>query len=212
MHNPSVTAPPRLLPSLLSLALLAGCATTGQPAPALDEAQACATGTPCKGYIMGLLPAFERVAVDGSEQGQKAAEVLKYSLKPSGEGGLCQGEVWRSKARVSVYRLYDGVNAREKGRWWSFAPPEGSAEQYRSAYEICPEWNTFTQAVVCQLPASTLIAVGPGQSATCKQSPACLQASPANQVFIPDPNLLQECVSAPWSFPTSAPTAAGAAK
>jgi hypothetical protein len=188
-----------LLSSLLGL-LLAGCATVGQPPPPAPG-QACTAGASCIGFIMGLPPAFERVPVDGSPAGQQAAQVLAQAVKPAGQGGLCAGEVWRVKSTVSVYRLYDGVNARERGRWWAFNPPEGSLELYRVAYEICPEWNTFTQAIVCQLPKDMLIAVGPGQSATCTTGASCLPHSPANQVFIPTPDLLENCVTAPWSFP-----------
>lgn len=157
---------------------------------------------------MTMPPTFEKV-----EDPAVVSSVLnKYVLGTPGKGGLCQGEVWRAKVPVTVYRLQNMTTETKYGYWWAFAPPQGTADDYRRDYVICPEWNSFTQIIVCQLKAGSLVAVGPGQSATCKSAEgaeSCLAASSANQVNTDWTKNLEGCVTAPYSFPASREPQAG---
>lgn len=151
---------------------------------------------------MTMPPTFEKV-----EDPAVVTSVLNsYVLSPPGKGGLCAGEVWRAKSPVTVYRLQNTTTSGTLGYWWAFGPPQGTADGYRRDYVICPEWNSFTQIVVCQLKVGSLVAVGPGQSATCKSkegAESCLVPSASNQVNTDWNKNLEGCVTALYSFPAS---------
>jgi hypothetical protein len=56
------------------------------------------------------------------------------------------------------------------GQWWSYDPPRGTLQAYRSDYEICVAWNDLTHVATCTLKKGAVVAVGPGNSvsaATC---------------------------------------------
>jgi hypothetical protein len=184
---PVLTRHSSLLACLLSLALLAGCAPL-VPSSAPERQAAGSLGDAvCQGDIMPLLPGFEKV---------ENPTLLTEALGQPGEGKLCRGEVWRAIAvEVSVYRLQDEGGEKSFGRWWTFAPPEGTKAAYRENYDICETWgNPLTQAAVCRLPKGAVVVVGPGQSAKCDVKKT-LPASSTNQVFIPQETLgkLKDC-------------------
>jgi hypothetical protein len=103
---------------------------------------------------------------------------------------------------VSIYRLQDEGGEKSFGRWWAFAPPEGTKVTYRENYDICETWgNPLTQAAICRLPKGAVVVVGPGQSVKCDAQKA-LPASPTNQVFIPQETLgkLKDCKIGPLNW------------
>jgi hypothetical protein len=176
-----------LLACLFSIALLAGCAPLVSPSASERQAAGSLGDAECRGDIMPLLPGFEKV---------ENPTLLTEALGQPGEGKLCRGEVWRAIAvEVSVYRLQDEGGEKSFGRWWAFAPPEGTKAAYRENYDICETWgNPLTQAAVCRLPKGAVVVVGPGQSAKC-DAKKTLPASSTNQVFIPQETLgkLKDC-------------------
>lgn len=116
------------------------------------------------------------------------AALLQRALGQPGKGGLCQGQVYRTKknTRVIVYRAWNSTNPNSQmGNWWAFHRPEGSVSQYRSDYEICYQWSPLDKMTHCTLKADTKVVVGTGQSAVC--SPYLLYpASTQTQIYIKD--------------------------
>ena len=56
------------------------------------------------------------------------------------------------------------------GQWWSYDPPRGTREAYRSDYEILRGLERFTHVAACTLKKGAVVAIGPGNSvsaATC---------------------------------------------
>jgi hypothetical protein len=148
---------------------------------------------------MTMPPTFEKV----TDSSVVVSVLNAYVIGTPGKGELCVGEVWRVKSPVTVYRLQNFSTDGKLGYWWALGPPQGTADDYRRDYVICPEWNAFTQIVVCQLKVGALVAVGPGQSATCTApdgAKSCLAASAINQLNTDWKNNLEGCVSALYSF------------
>ncbi|MEW6344856.1 MAG: hypothetical protein AB1704_29760 [Pseudomonadota bacterium] len=113
-------------------------------------------------------------------------DMLKTVLQPAGKGGLCEAKVLQVQQPLTVYRVWDSRNLNSQyGRWWSFTPPAGPVNTYRTDNAICPEWSALNQVTQCHLKVGAKIAVGPGQSAQCPSGNVYPQ-SPANQVFVPN--------------------------
>ena len=122
---------------------------------------------------------------------------LTGALKQPGEGGLSEALVVRLTADIPVYRMWSGPDKKDSrgntnrvGQWWSYDAPTGTQAEYRTAYEICEDWNELTLVVTCTLKAGAVVAIGPGQSvsaATCGDETG-KEEYPANpgawQVFV----------------------------
>ena len=96
--------------------------------------------------------------------------LLGRALGQPGEGELCQGQVYKTKANtaVTIFRAWNSTNpTSEFGSWWAFHRPEGRVSQYRSDYEICYQWSPLDTLTRCTLDASVSVVVGTGQSARC---------------------------------------------
>lgn len=100
-----------------------------------------------------------------------ARAVVGSAVKPAGQGGVSAAIVVRITTDIPVYRLWNGPdkkNARgdtnRLGGWWSYDAPKGTADKYRSDYEICQGWNDLTWVATCTLKAGAVVAIGPGQS------------------------------------------------
>jgi hypothetical protein len=167
-----------LMTMALSLMVGAGCSVARRHCGSARCAVDCCTPGPHG--VMPIPPDFE--------------EVISPSVR--GKGGLSTFAVWRVKIPVRVYRLFGG-NAPAHGRHWTFAAPEGTAEQVRATYGVCKEFNDLTAIVACELPKGALVAVGPGQSVVCKDG-LIFAASPANQVVVFDTKELEKCVTKVW--------------
>lgn len=127
---------------------------------------------------------------------------LAGALKQPGEGGLSAALVVRLTADVPVYRMWSGPDKKDSrgntnrlGQWWSYDRPTGTQASYRTAYEICEDWNELTWVVTCTLKAGAVVTIGPGQSvsaATCGDETGKEQY-PAN------PDAWQVFVSKAWT-------------
>ncbi len=161
----------------------------------------CPAVTSCAPMI-AVPPVFERITDPA-----RVAKILnpKWVLQKPGEGGICSGQVWHYKGPtpVTLYRLQDTRDDGGFGYWWTLSPPAASAEDIRRDNVICPEWNSMSQVVMCQVKLGAVLAVGPGQSQTCGKEPGsqyCLPASPVIQVNI-DPKFVENCTYAPFLAP-----------
>lgn len=116
------------------------------------------------------------------------AALLAKTLGAAGKGGLCQGQVYQSKAAttVTLYRAFNSTNpGSQMGNWWSFQQPQGRISEYRRMDEICYQWSPLDMLVQCSLPAGTQVVVGTGQSAVCSQY-LTYPASSTQQVYVAD--------------------------
>ena len=138
-------------------------------------------------------------AARASDSDFRPASTSEYGwVKPqaAGAGGLTRVQVVAPKKSLKVYRLWDsnGVSAnraKEFGAFWGdFSPKSESAA--RTAWAVCKEWNHMDMLTVCELPAGTAVAKGPGQTATCKNGKT-LRGGP-QQIVIANPQTkLKNC-------------------
>ncbi len=143
-----------------------------------------------------------KAVVLASSDADHARGDVAGAVKPAGEGGLSEALVVRVTADIPVYRMWSGPeqkdsrgNTNRLGQWWSYDAPTGTQAGYRTAYEICEDWNELTWVVTCTLKAGAVVAIGPGQSvsaATCGDETGQEQY-PAN------PNNWQVFVSKAWT-------------
>ncbi len=180
----------------LTLLTLAGCASDRASAPRATVSPSGTTSgdsTPlavcAEAPCVGTISAHPSLAVVDDDA------LLASAIGTTGQGKLCTGAVFEARARVRVYRLYGG-QARDRGRWWSLERPTGDAASYRAANAICAAWNDLTTLNECELPIGAKVVVGPGQSVSCDEG--CFPPSATNQTFVPDPSVLEGCVSAAW--------------
>lgn len=119
------------------------------------------------------------------------SEILKQAIKEPGQGGISSGVLLRVTEDVAVYRLWNGPHAKLNdyggtnriGAWWSADKPSGKGGDYRRNNAICKEWNDLTWEVKCTLKKGTTIAVGPTQSANCKDGDS-FPANPTLQIYV----------------------------
>ena len=159
---------------LLSLIfILGGCSTL----PMAEQADVIGVdGVACIGKVVtppaGLVEVLDEA-------------LLQQVLKPSGEGELCAGKVFKAEQAVTVYRVWDSTKAYTLyGGWWSLNQPQGPKNKYRKENDICPEWSELNQMSQCQLTVGAKVVIGPGQSADCEE--IYHKKSPVNQVYIPN--------------------------
>lgn len=117
---------------------------------------------------------------------KKDPALLSRALGLSGQGELCQGQVYQSHggARVTLYRAWNSTNPNSQfGQWWAFSRPRGEISQYRADYEICYQWSPLDRMMICQLKPGTNIVVGTGQSAKCSEY-LTYPASASLQVYV----------------------------
>lgn len=120
------------------------------------------------------------------------ADILKQAIKPPGDGGISSGVLVRLTDDVTVYRLWNGPTAKlnayggtnRLGAWWTADKPNGTRDDYRRNNAICEDWdNQLAWEVKCTLKKGTVVAVGPTQSANCRQGPS-FQANPTLQIYV----------------------------
>jgi hypothetical protein len=167
---------------LIILILIAGCCKDKVP-----SSGSVVGGDPCVGTVIhppeDLLTEVEVPGLLSDASGTK------------GNGKLCMGKVFIAKKSITVYRVW---GATLDGRWWSLSYPEGPEDAYRKANNICKEWNSMKHLTVCTLKINSIIVVGPGQSADCKQNGITYltyDKSPVNQVYVPLTEFLDNCTN-----------------
>ncbi|GGB86716.1 hypothetical protein GCM10011352_10740 [Marinobacterium zhoushanense] len=114
--------------------------------------------------------------------------LLDKALGAPNAGGLCQGQVYQSKAKVEIplYRAWNSTNPNSRlGNWWAFDMPTGKVATYRADYEICYQWSPLDKLETCTLQPGTKVVVGTGQSAQCSQY-LSYPVSDAQQIYIED--------------------------
>ncbi len=131
------------------------------------------------------------------------AALLKSALGQPKKGGLCQGQVYKSKdnANVTIYRAWNSTNPNSKmGKWWAFQMPEGKVSRYRSDYEICYQWSPLDKLTHCTLKGDVKLVIGTGQSAECSQY-LTYPASAEKQIYIEDASTsLSDCATYDGEF------------
>lgn len=159
-----VATPRAGLALVAAVTLLAGCSTL--PPPPSDELPAA-----LRGRAVVLQP-------DDPDHGRAMAV---SAVASPGNGGISRAVVLRIVEPVQVWRMwsgpevvYDGRVNRD-GKWWSWVPPSGPVDRYRSDYAICLSWNDLTWRRACTLRAGAVVAIGPGQSV---KPEICAQATP----------------------------------
>lgn len=119
-----------------------------------------------------------------------AGDVCDRARGEVGRGGVSECFAVQLVRRTTIYRLWNGPESEvdnRTGSWWTLTPPAGTVHSYRESYAVCSEWNDLMWVATCSLDEGTIIAVGPGQSATCRNPD---ERYPANshdlQVYVPD--------------------------
>jgi hypothetical protein len=163
----------------LTALLLSGCtAFTAQPASTVSMN---AAESECAGTIE---PPY------GLEQFSDPA-LLAKAVGQAEKGGLCEGKTFKVTQPLTVYRVWDSNKSWSQwGNWWSFSPPAGPRDAYRSKNEICPSWSNLDRVTQCRLEVGTVIVIGTGQSAQCSASDKNVLYPPSaeTQVFVPNAN------------------------
>jgi hypothetical protein len=158
---------------VLVFILLTGCAAIPQ---SNEKVAIGIDGIACVGKVEH--PPEGLVAVDENL-------VLQTALGASGQGKLCDGQVFQVTQPVTVYRVWNSDKSYTVyGKWWSFDLPEGPKQKYRKDNGICPSWSTLNRMSSCSIKIGSIIVIGPGQSAKCEQMTYAKSA--VNQVFIPN--------------------------
>lgn len=135
--------------------------------------------------------------------------VLKNSVLPKDNGGLCMGSIFKVKKPIVVYRVWNSSDTSSlKGRWWTFDKPIGTLEDFRKDYGVCCQWGPKDTLSACTLKVGSKIVVGPGQSVDCTHAEnrggdGCndtrYEISAKNQVYIHDPvNNVENCNGVDW--------------
>lgn len=165
-------------PLLPGLVLLGLACSSSAPSPVVAPGPAASVASPsgnCQGDVQSVAGLKE----------VSDPELLQKAVGKPGEGKLCKAKVFESTEPVTVFRVWNkAVPWTQQGRWWSFERPPGPADAYRRDNAICPEWSALDTISQCRVKVGAHIVVGPGQSATCKET--SFEASPINQVFIPN--------------------------
>lgn len=149
-----VATPRAGLALVAAVTVLAGCGTL--PLPPSDGLPAA-----LRGRAVVLQP-------DDPDHGRAMAA---SAVASPGNGGISRAVVLRIVEPVTVWRLWSGPEVRNAegrtnrlGRWWSWVPPSGPVDRYRSDYAICLSWNDLTWRAACRLRPGAVVAIGPGQS------------------------------------------------
>jgi len=115
-----------------------------------------------------------------------------------GNGGICCGQlavVARDQVDITVSRAWsphyensaqqpaDYYAAYQYGGYWSLGTLPTSQQIYRSQADVCANYNSLTTYSVCKIKPGTVVAIGPGQSASCTAGPSYPQ-SPSLQIMI----------------------------
>ena len=131
-------------------------------------------GVPCVGEI-DKLPANMEETLEPI--------LLQQAQAASEKGGICAGKVFTVQGEMRVYRIWDdSKNHTRFGRWWSLTRPQGSREEYRREYAICPSWSGLNRLTSCDIKAGTTVVIGTTQSAACKDT--IYPKTSRNQIFI----------------------------
>ena len=110
-------------------------------------------------------------------------ELVRSATGTVGQGNLCAAIAYEVRQRLKVHRLSNAAVVH-RDRWWTFTNPSGTAEQYRKDNVMCDTWST-RKKTTCQLEVGTHVAVGFGQSHTCKDyGDRPFAASPKWQVYL----------------------------
>lgn len=169
---------------------ICGCST-------LQVQDRCNTTIQCPGSVNPPIELEDNFLPDEDES------LLIESLGKPGEGGLCQGKVYKTKenTHVNIYRAWNSTHPDSKmGKWWSFEIPTGLVAQYRIAYEICYGWSPLDKMTHCTLKPGAPVVIGTGQSAKCSEY-LTYPASAMKQIYIKDaPEWVCDCVSYDGEF------------
>ncbi len=151
----------------LAALLLTGCAGAPPRGDTGIDGVACA---PLEGGLPASLQWLPDAAVPPGIEGA------------SGQGGICRGRVYETRAPLTLHRLWDAERGNALRHWWTLRPPAEGRTEYRRSYAVCEAWNALDHAVSCTLPAGARVVLGSGQSAVCAE--ATYPKSPALQVYV----------------------------
>jgi hypothetical protein len=151
-------------------------------------------GVACTGEILPPPPGLKEV---------KDEALLNKALGATDKGNMCAGKVYEVTGKVTVYRVWNSAKSYTAlGSWWAFTPPKGPVDTFRRDYVICPEWSDLDRSSSCTLKPGAHIVIGPGQSATCRDTR--FPKSATNQIYIPNDSrknevYVDDCTSgSPW--------------
>jgi hypothetical protein len=166
---------------LLVLLLVGGCATVGD-----DRAGLAAE---CPGRFAPIAGLAEI----------RDDSLAARALGRAGTGGLCGARVYVVTTAVTVYRAWDSaVASSEFGAWWALDAPQGTRDDYRKAYAVCPAWSRLDRVVACSLKPGSRVVVGPGQSVDCGAG-GFLAASATAQAYLHQSAVqFEACGPAQW--------------
>ncbi len=117
---------------------------------------------------------------------------LYLAVREPGAGGLTDAVLLRPLQNMTIYRVWNGPDGpylddfnttNRYGYWWTSERPQGKLNDFRLQNAICPEDNELQWVTACTLHGGSLIAVGPTQSAVCKNG-ELLPGGPTLQIYV----------------------------
>lgn len=168
---------------LLILLLLCGCASAPvQETPSFGSELPGSDTAACVGQVPATVQGLSAASND---------QLIAAARGLPDKGGVCAAAVFAAVEPVQVYRVYDSAKSYSAlGSWWALTRPDGTLDQYRAAFAICPEWGPRDRLVVCRLKPGSQIVLGTTQSIKCAGETSYPQSANI-QVYIPNDSRAQ---------------------
>lgn len=131
-----------------------------------------------------------------------------------GAGGICCGQlavVDRGQVDITVSRAWSPnyqdrasappnyYGAYQYGGYWSVGTLPKSKATYRAEANVCEEYNSLATFSVCKIKPGTVVAIGRGQSATCKVGRSYPQSASLQVMIVGNPeNAVWQCSTYTW--------------
>ncbi len=133
------------------------------------------------------LPAEVRPYVVEATEAEAAASGMRKHIKPTGEGGICTGKIYKVTGALHVYRVTSESSfPKAFGGWWSGRKSDeayASKKAWRFRNEVCTPWNpSADHHFSCKVKRGAFIAIGSGQSVDCAKLNSGSEKFPATGI------------------------------
>lgn len=142
------------------------------PAAALAKDYSVAAGCPPV-RLPGSLAGYVEPASDTDAQASGLVSGGRSGVKKTGEGGICEGRVYRvMRPGLKLWRVTsESITAKAMGGWWSASKVDDeftSRKRWRTANSVCTPWNPKANHIFsCTVDKGAFILLGSTQSVDC---------------------------------------------